>query len=146
MAVFNTEVKLAFVEAVEAALALSDFVTAGELLSTSESLAPGDVTPLRQAHSARLRARLSAAQGDHQTVEPGFRAAAGLFREFNLTFYLAVTQLEYGEWLIQQERASEAVPLLAEAQGTFERLRAAPWLERIEQATPTPSEQQPALS
>jgi hypothetical protein len=145
MTVINTEMKLSFVEAVEAALALSEFVGAGELLSESESLAPGDITPFRQAHNARLRARLNAAHGDHGTVEPGFRTAAGLFREFDLTFYLALTQLEYGEWLVQQERAAEAVPLLAEARTTFDRLRATPWIARTEQAMPAPSEQQPAL-
>jgi tetratricopeptide (TPR) repeat protein len=145
MAVINTEIKLAFVEAVEAALALSDFATAGDLLSSSESLDPGDVTPFRQAHNARLRSRLNALQGDHTTVEPGFRTAAGLLRAFNLTFYLAVTQLEYGEWLIQQERTSEAVPLLGEARTTFDRLQASPWLGRIEQAMTTTSEEQPAL-
>jgi class 3 adenylate cyclase/tetratricopeptide (TPR) repeat protein len=146
MTVINTEMKLAFVEAVEAALALSDFVTAADLLSSSESLAPGDVTPLRQGHNARLRACVNAAQGDHAAVEPGFRTAAGLFREFDLTFYLAVAQLEYGEWLIQQERTSESLPLLGEASSTFERLRATPWLERVEQAAPAPSQQQPAVS
>ncbi|MEA2509292.1 MAG: hypothetical protein QOG21_1374 [Actinomycetota bacterium] len=145
MAVFNTEIKLAFVEAVEAALALSDFVTAGDLLSGSESLAPGDVTPFRQAHNARLRALLNAAEGDHSRVEQGFRTAAGLFREFDLTFYLAVTQLEYGEWLLQQDRRSEALPLLTEARAIFERLRATPWLERTEKAMAVANEQQPAV-
>jgi hypothetical protein len=45
-------------------------------------------------------------------------------------FYLAVTQLEWAEWLAGQGRAAEAEPLLAEARETFERLEATPWVER----------------
>jgi len=44
-----------------------------------------------------------------------------------------VTQLEHGEWLAGQGRRDEAEPLLAEARETFERLEAAPWLERAAQ-------------
>ena len=71
---------------------------------------------------------LRAARHDH--VEERFRSAAGLFREFGLVFHLAVTQLEHGEWLVAQDRAEDAQPLLAEARETFERLQATPWLER----------------
>jgi hypothetical protein len=44
--------------------------------------------------------------------------------------------LEYGEWLLTQARASDAAPLLAEAQELFTRLKAAPWLERLERSRP----------
>ncbi|MDP9233166.1 MAG: AAA family ATPase [Actinomycetota bacterium] len=145
MALSNTEIKLAFVEAVEAAFALSDLVTVEKVLSASEALDPGDVTPFRQAQNARLKARLDAAHGDHTRVEENFRTAAGLFREFDMTFYLAVTQLEYGEWLIAQDRRPEALDLLEEARATFEQLRATPWLGRAGQAMPSATEQEPAL-
>ena len=42
----------------------------------------------------------------------------------------SVTELEHGEWLVRQGRFDETEPLLAEAQETFERLEATPWLER----------------
>jgi tetratricopeptide (TPR) repeat protein len=145
MAIINTEIKLAFVEAVEAALALPDIGIAGDLLSSSESLDPGDVTPFRQAHNARLRARLNAVEGHHAKVEQGFRTAGGLFREFGMTFHLAVTQLEFGEWLAEQDRRPEARDLLEEAGAIFQQLRATPWLARTEQAMPASTEQQPAL-
>jgi class 3 adenylate cyclase/tetratricopeptide (TPR) repeat protein len=145
MAIINTEIKLAFVEAVEAALALPDIGIAGDLLASSESLDPGDVTPFRQAHNARLRARLSAVEGDHSKVEQGFRAAAGLFREFDMIFYLAVTQLEYGEWLVKQGRRPEALALLEEARVSFQQLRATPWLSRTGQAMPAATVQEAAL-
>jgi class 3 adenylate cyclase/tetratricopeptide (TPR) repeat protein len=145
MAVINTEIKLAFVEAVEAALALPDIDIAGDLLASSESLNPGDVTPFRQANNSRLRARLNALEGHHSNVEQGFRTAAGLLREFDMIFYLAVTQLEFGEWLTEQDRRPEARDVLEEAGAIFQQLRAAPWLARTEQAMPATTEQEPAL-
>ena len=44
-----------------------------------------------------------------------FKGATGLFRELPMPFYMAVTELEHGEWLREQGRESEAEPLLAEA-------------------------------
>ena len=63
-------------------------------------------------------------------MERQFRRAVGIFRERELVMWLAVTQLEYAEWLMGQGRGRDAGPLLAEAQETFERLEARPWLER----------------
>ena len=57
------------------------------------------------------------------------------FREVQMPFWLAVTLLEYGEWLAGDRRRDEAEPLLAEAREIFERLRAAPWLERVDAAS-----------
>ena len=53
-----------------------------------------------------------------------------------LPFWLAVTELEHGEWLAGQERLEDAEPLLLEAREIFERLEATPWLERIDAARP----------
>ena len=44
--------------------------------------------------------------------EAGFKTAAGGFREYNFPFWLAVTELEHGEWLAAQGRGAEAEPLL----------------------------------
>jgi hypothetical protein len=60
----------------------------------------------------------------------------GAFRDIGLPFWVAVTQLELGEWLPGQDRLEEAEPLLAEARGVFEGLRARPWLERADRAIP----------
>ena len=51
-----------------------------------------------------------------------------------MIFWLAVTQLEHSECLIQQDRHAEAEPLITEAHETFERLEAKPWLERLDSA------------
>ena len=122
------------VEATEAALALADLEKAEELLAITDALDPGELTPYLHANTARLRARLDAARGNHDPVEDRFRNAAGVFRELGLVFHLAVTQLEHAEWLSAQHRVAEAEPLLAEARRTFEQLQATPWLERTAQA------------
>ena len=83
-------VKQGLVWAVEAALALGENERADELLTTVESLPPGLRLPFLEAQAQRFRARMS---GDAE----GFKAAAARFREYDLPFWLAVTQLEHGE-------------------------------------------------
>ena len=57
------------------------------------------------------------------------KAAAAGFREYDLRFWLAVTLLEHGE-------LADDAPLLDEARGIFEELKATPWLERVERGVP----------
>jgi tetratricopeptide (TPR) repeat protein len=122
-------VKLALVEALEAAFSLGDTDRVRELLDEIEALRPGERPPLLEAHAHRFRAKLSRHEAE-------FRAAANLFRELFLVFWLAVTLLEHAELLAEQGRPSEAEPLLAEAREVFERLGAKPWLERLEAVEP----------
>jgi len=122
-------VKLGLVEALECAFELGDAARLEELLTRVEALRPGERPPILTAHAARFRARMA---NEPAAVERGFARAAEIFRERSLTFWLAVTQLEHGEWLIARGRADEAEPLLDEARETFERLEATPWLERLE--------------
>jgi tetratricopeptide (TPR) repeat protein len=126
-------VKVGFVQALEAALTLGQLGKAEALLSQIETLRPGELPPFLRAQSSRLRARLVAAEGEDEPVEQGFKTAAAIFREYGIPFWLAVTQLEHAEWLSGQGRRDEAEPLAAEARATFERLEAAPWLERAMQ-------------
>jgi hypothetical protein len=86
------------------------------------------------AHAARFRARLTT---DTTAAEREFSRAADIFRDRQLVFWLAVTQLEHAEWLVAQGRPDEAELLLAESQETFERLEARPWLERALAVRPT---------
>jgi class 3 adenylate cyclase/tetratricopeptide (TPR) repeat protein len=118
-------------EVLECALALGKLERAAELLAEIESIPPGRLRPYLRAQAARFRARLAVARGEHDSVEPRLRAAAGIFREFGLPFWLGVALLEHGGWLVGQGRPGEAEQLLAEAREIFERLEAKPWLERI---------------
>jgi tetratricopeptide (TPR) repeat protein len=136
VAIADTRIKRSLTEAVEAALELADLEKAEALLATAELLEPGELTPYLQGHADRLRARLDSARGRSERVDERFRRAAAVFREFGLVFYLAVTQLEHAGWLASERRDAEAEPLLVEARATFEQLRAAPWLERIESVAP----------
>lgn len=127
-------VKAAFVEAVEAALSLGDVATVEELLSLVKAARPVEVPLFVHAHVARFRARLEARAGNSIDAEAGFKAAAGMFREMGASVYLAVTLMEHGEWLTDQDRATESAPLLGEARAIFERLEAGPWLERLDRS------------
>jgi class 3 adenylate cyclase/tetratricopeptide (TPR) repeat protein len=118
--------KVAIVEALEASFALGNATSVGEHLATLNALQPGALTPFLAAQRARFRARLSAADDDFEAAEEQFRA-------LGTPFYLAVTQLEHAESLLDQQRKGEAEPLLAQAREAFERLRAQPWVERSAQ-------------
>ncbi len=121
----------ALAEAADAAIALHEPELVVPLLERFVQLAPGRRSGRVNAQIARARARLAAHGGDSARAEASFKTALGHFREIAMPFWLAVTLVEYGEWLAAQDRAAEAEPLLEEARGIFERLRAGPWLERI---------------
>jgi class 3 adenylate cyclase/tetratricopeptide (TPR) repeat protein len=136
LAFTDYRVKRSVVEVLEASLALGRLDRAEQLLAEVEDLRPGEMTPFLRANAARFGARLAAARGEETGVENGFKSGAGLFRELSAPFWLAMTLLEHGEWLAGRGRALEAEPLLAEARTTFERLGAAPWLDRLSRVAP----------
>jgi class 3 adenylate cyclase/tetratricopeptide (TPR) repeat protein len=135
-------VKYSFPAAMAAALELGKFEEGEALVAEVEGLPPGQMTPSLRAQIARFRARLASARGDDDVVEPGFKQAQGLFREVGTPFWLAITLLEHGEWLLEEGRTDSAQPLLDEARELFARLRARPWLDRLAKAglvaTPSP--------
>jgi hypothetical protein len=126
-------VKLAFVEAVEAAFALDDLDRVAELLHEWELRSSELRTPFVEAHEQRFAARLAARRSEAQAVEPSFLRATEIFRELSMPFYVAVTLLEHGEWLAGDGRPEDSQPLLAEAHETFQRLKARPWADRASQ-------------
>jgi hypothetical protein len=140
----DQSVKVAFPQAIDAALAIGDRDRADALLIAIETLPPGRLAPSLRAHAARFRARLAAESGEVRKAEEGFVGAAATFREFGMPFWLAATLTEHGEWLISEGRANEAEPLLAEARETFRRLEAKPWLDRVEAAVAGPRAEVPA--
>jgi predicted ATPase/DNA-binding SARP family transcriptional activator len=123
-------VKLAFVEAVEAAFASDDLDQVSELLGEWERMPPGDRTAFVEAHHSRFVAQLAARRGEDDAVEPGLRRATALFRELSMPFYVALTLLDHGDWLAAHDHPDEAEPLFAEAREVFERLQAKRWLEQ----------------
>ncbi|MEO8423489.1 MAG: adenylate/guanylate cyclase domain-containing protein [Actinomycetota bacterium] len=136
MGIGHEAIKDAFVEGIEAALALGRLPQAEEMLSIVESLPPGRQPQYVDAHARRFRSRMAMIDGDAApSIEQGLKNAAGMFREMAVPFWMAVTLLEHGEWLIQQDREADAQPLLDEARTVFEHLAATPWLARVAHAT-----------
>jgi tetratricopeptide (TPR) repeat protein len=119
----------------EAASALGDDERLDSLLSLIESTPPGHTTPHMRALGARYQAHRAARQGDSGTALAGFGAAADLLRNTGAPFELAVVLLELAEWLTEAGRAEEAAAPRDEARAIFERLRATPWLERVDQVS-----------
>jgi len=79
----------------------------------------------------RFRGRLAGSSGDRAVAEERLKGSAGLFRELEVPFWIAVAELELAERLVGWGRESEAAPLLDQAGHVFERLQAKPWLERL---------------
>src|SRR5207248_7213316 len=124
-------VKEALVTALESACMLRDVDKLEGLLALIDALPQGSRPQFLRAQSLRFRARLAGLNSDPD-AERLFKGAAGLFRELELPFYLAVTQLEHAEFLAEQGRSGELDAMVTEARETFERLGARPWLERAE--------------
>jgi hypothetical protein len=115
-----------------AAFALDDDAKVDELLAIIEQAPPGRLTPFLRALGSRFDARRAARQGDDATAHAGFGAAAAILREIEWLFDLAVVLLEHAEWLAGEDRTADAEPLAAEARKIFERLRATPYVERVD--------------
>jgi hypothetical protein len=108
-------VKLAFVEALECAFELGDTDELEQLLGIIEGFRSANASRGSTGTPAHFRAKLA---GDAPAAERDFRRAADIFRERELVFWLAVTQLEQAEWLTGRERSDEAQPLLLQARET----------------------------
>jgi class 3 adenylate cyclase/tetratricopeptide (TPR) repeat protein len=121
--------------ALDAAVALRDPERVVELFERVQQLSPGQRSPIVDAQLARYDAHLAAGRSEPETADRRFRNAAELLREVGARFMLAVALLEHAEVLVAADGA-EAEPLAAEAREIFERLKAAPWLERAGSAAP----------
>ena len=119
------------VESFEAAFDADRLDKVEELLKLFDSMVRGELTPYLRAHSARARARLAAAHGEHEGAEAYFKEAAEMFRDYNYPFHLAVTLTMHGEWLEGRSHPADAASFFEEADAVFRRLGAVPWRERL---------------
>jgi tetratricopeptide (TPR) repeat protein len=126
---FHPIFKQAIAAVLDAAVELGEPERADPVFDRIRRLSPGERAPFVDAQLARYDAHRAAAAGDVDEADRRFRSATELLREVGARFYLAVALLEHGE-LLAPERSEEAEPLLVEASLTFERLEAAPWVER----------------
>jgi class 3 adenylate cyclase len=133
IASYPTMLRRALCEAVEAAFALGREADAVALIDRVSRRFPAGSQPSIEAHSLRWRARLS----DHvDDGEPAalFRKALDAYERLGRPFWLAVTQVELGEWLIARARDDDAHVHLEQARATFAGLAAEPWLRRVDAA------------
>jgi class 3 adenylate cyclase/tetratricopeptide (TPR) repeat protein len=129
--------KESFVTAAEAALEAGDLQAVEELLGLVEALPPGQGSRFLNAQMSRFRAHLAHRRAEpEEKVQESFNAAIALFRELAMPFYLAVTELEFAEWLLDCGRREIAEAPLDDARQIFEKLEARPWLERLDAALP----------
>jgi len=124
-------VRIAFPDAVEAALAVPDLEAVRELIELVATRPPGEVPPFLRAQGARAEALFSAAEGRVEEVEEGLVGAEATFRELGYPYWTARAQLDRAEWLARQGRAAAADALADEAAKTFERLESTPALARV---------------
>ncbi len=126
------DLRLALIEALEAAFALRRF----ETVTALADLARRDVRHGRHAsvdlQLTRFEARLAAERNDHEEADTKFSAATEGFLALDRPFWVAVTRLEHAESLLAEHREAEARDLLAQARASFEQLRARPWIERVD--------------
>ena len=80
----------------------------------------------------RFQARLDALEGRHAEVQRTLLAAIAMFQQRQMPFWVAVTRLELGEWMVQRGRREEAEGLLSDARASFVELAASPWIERVD--------------
>ena len=118
--------------AMESALMVRDLDLAQELLRPALARRPGQTPPSLAGLRLRFRARLAAARGETEEVQQDWTSASAIFREAEMPFLQAVTQLELAGWLRGQGETVKSVVLLDEALTIFRRLKARPWLEKAE--------------
>ena len=117
-------------DAAEAALRSGELATADRLISLLEAEAPGRLSPYLQAQLTRTQARMAAARGETDGVEEGLHSAIERFSAMSYPYWEAMARLDLANWLIDQDRNEEAVLLSDTAAEIFERLGAAPDLDR----------------
>jgi hypothetical protein len=90
-----------------------------------------------RAHGQRVRACRAIVAGDDDGAADAFAEALAAARSYGRALHLAAVLADYGIWLAECGRGTEAEPLLDEAQALWERAGAKRWLALIESARAT---------
>jgi hypothetical protein len=122
------------IELAEAAFAANDLqMVRRQLDAVTQRLSP-TLAPILHAHVRRFRARLAALENRDDEMVSNAQAAIDAFQQRQMPFWLAVTSLELGEWMVQHGKADGGDRLLADARAAFTELGATPWIERVDAA------------
>ena len=102
------------------ALAAGDLDLADRLLEPVATAQPGLVSPGVGAQWLRLRGLVGAARGaDPSVVEADLRAGIEALGAFGAVGERARAQEELARWLVEQDRAADAAPLVVSARETY---------------------------
>ena len=116
-----------------AALAAGDLELADRLLEPVATAQPGLVSPGVGAQWLRLRGLVGAARGaDPSVVEADLRAGIEALGAFGAVGERARAQEELARWLVEQDRADDAEPLVASARATYADIGADGWLAQLD--------------
>ena len=121
-------VRNAWPDTLDAALALGRLDAAGEVIALLSEEPPGHLPPYLRAQLARGQALLAAAEGRPETVAAELAAAIDGLRSLAYPYWLARAQSDLAAWLVDNDRGSDAAPVLGEAIATLGSLGAAPAL------------------
>jgi hypothetical protein len=128
----DESVRLAWPDALQAALALGRHDDARALIALLADRPPGHIAPYLRAQLARGHALLAIAEDRHDTVEAQFATAIDGLRTLDYPYWLAVTQTDLAAWLVTRGRGDEATAPVGEASAAFQSLGAAPALSRAQ--------------
>jgi class 3 adenylate cyclase/tetratricopeptide (TPR) repeat protein len=128
----NEDRREAYLEAGLAALAIGDEQAVERLVDFVASLPQARRSPLLRAGAARFEGLLALRRDDAARAEELLALALRELRTIEAPFVLGQVLLDRGELLVGAGREDEAAPDLAEAADIFTRLRATPWLERVQ--------------
>jgi tetratricopeptide (TPR) repeat protein len=121
---------LFWMQAMADQLAVGDLPSAQDVFALVAEAPRGHVSPLLRALLPWMQARVKLLEDPQADVGANFVAAASALRSFGATYYLARTLLDHAQWLDEQHRPAEALPLLEEARELFSALGARPWVDR----------------
>jgi ATP/maltotriose-dependent transcriptional regulator MalT len=136
----NQSVRFGWPDTLHAALALGRLQDARSLLALLADQPPGHIPPYLNAQLARGRGLLAAAEGEHDAVETHLTGAIDGLRALGYPYWLAVTQTDFGAWLINRNRDNDATSPLNEAIATLKSLDAAPALARAKGLSRSPTD------
>jgi class 3 adenylate cyclase/tetratricopeptide (TPR) repeat protein len=132
----NEDRREAYVEAGLAALAIGEETTVERLVAFVAGLPPAMRSPLLRGGAARFSGLLAWRRGDEGTANSQLAVAERELRSVGAVYLVGQVLLERVGVLQALGQEDEAPGLLAEAREIFERLRATPWIERVQALEP----------